>query len=99
MMKERGQRSPSGPTTPWDDEDAYDWMDRDEGVDYAQRLALEHARAILTCRLEDRLSWLRSGDLNTITAELHRQMVELAAEGRLPELQDLIAQVSDLRGA
>jgi len=83
-------RYPSGPLAPWFDEDD------DERGDYAWNLALEHARAVLACRLEDRLAALKHAGVDEVLQELHKQIVELAAEGRLSELQELVLQGKDV---
>lgn len=84
-------KSPSGPSSPWVDEE-----DDSFSRSYADRLALEHARALLVCRLVDRVELVKQANVVELRAECRRQLVEAAAEGRHEEAKDLILQAFEL---
>ena len=81
--------SPSGPSAPWSDDE--------EQEHYAHGLAVEHARAVLLCRLEDRLITLKKTGPEGVLRELHKQMIELAAEDRPSEVLELISFGRDIQ--
>jgi hypothetical protein len=80
-----------GPSSPWveEEEDAF-------SGNYANRLALEHARAMLVCRLVDRVEIVKRANILELMAEGRRQLVEASAEGRHEEIKDLILQAFEL---
>ena len=64
--------------------------------DYGKSMASEHVRALLMCRLEDRLIALRSGDETTMLAEIHRMIVEAASDGRIDDVHMLSALAAEI---
>ena len=86
-------RFATGPVPAWledaDDEDL---------SQYAAVLSVEQARATLISRLEERILYLKHGREDEIRRELARTLVEAAAEGRVADLEGLIALARDLPG-
>ncbi len=87
-------RGPSGPFG--DPGQVGPWGEETDDRFYAHNLAIEHARAVLVCRLEDRLLALKRASADGVLTETKRQISEAAAEGRMNDVSELILQIDDI---